>query len=169
MTKIEKITHILLIVLCCVSVYVILEKRLAPRRPVTSAAAKQFTGRTVQVQGLAWNSSAWTVILQLSTTCHFCADSMPFYRRLADIRRQPNSIAWVVIGREPAGALQEHLLRERLSVDRVVSGRLEPINFAGTPAIFIVDSQGTVKRAFVGRLSPSDEHEVASIFEKGTV
>lgn len=170
MTKLEKTVHIFLIGVCCLSTALLLERRFAAKAPIHSASSPALEGKPVNLKDVEWTRVPLTVILQLSPSCHFCQASVPFYRQLAQAHQGTgHGIRWLVTGREPAGELQKYLTQQGIAVDAIVRGQLEPMNFGGTPALFVVDQHGILKRAYLGRLSPSDEQEVLTLFYRGAV
>jgi hypothetical protein len=44
--------------------------------------------RLPQLPNYAWNSSPRTLILAVRDGCHFCEESVPFYRKLAELKKE---------------------------------------------------------------------------------
>jgi hypothetical protein len=167
MNKLEKTTYVFLIAVCCVSLYMLIESRLSRgSRPASFSPA--LVGRPVKLAGVDWQAAPLTVLLHLSSTCHFCNESMSFYRTLAEThQRQGFRTALIVSSPDPVSVMEDHLAQERVAVDRVVHDRLDSIGVAGTPTVLIVDSRGVVRRTFGGKLDASREKELLSIVERG--
>ena len=105
--------------------------------------------------------------LFISTHCHFCVDSAPFYRQVADAQHgHLTEVALSVLSVESAGEMKEFLLKEHIAVDRVYQVP-SSIGLRGTPTLLIVDANGIVQRAFVGVLDESRQHEVLQIIRTG--
>lgn len=43
--------------------------------------------RLPQLPNYAWNSSPRTLVLAVRDGCHFCEESVPFYRKLAELKK----------------------------------------------------------------------------------
>jgi len=118
-------------------------------------------GTQIELAGIDWGAANRTLVLTLSTQCHFCNESSDFYRRLAPaaIAAKIPLVAVFPQSREEARAhwISEHLSTQGLEFVQVPSGRL-PIS--GTPTLILVDHKGVVLRAWVGKLPPSGEAEV---------
>ena len=174
MTNLEKLTHISLIALSCVSMALLIEGRIARSHNQTMIARpiseRDFVGRTISVSGVDWHSAPLTLVLHLSSTCPYCDQSMPLYQKLAAARAQHKAnVALVVSSVDDVETMQKHLAQRQVSVDRVISDNLDSSRIAITPGLLIVDSSGLVVRAFFGKLDHSGETELLRIVERGAV
>ena len=173
MTKLEKATHIFLITVCCVSLAVLIEARVRLHSlPSTLAPTQQsnLVGKSLSLPGMDWNAAPLNIVLQISATCHFCSESMPFYQRLAAAcNRQGGKAKLVVSSQDAVRTMQDHLGQQHVVVDNVLQSRMDALGIIATPTILVVDSRGVVKRVFVGKLDESREREMLSIVERGAV
>jgi hypothetical protein len=168
MTKLETATHVFLIGVCCLAGGLLIEQRFfsAPDGP---GPAPNLVGREVKLPGADWQSAPVSVVLQISSTCHFCNESMPFYRQLIAARQAAGAKVPVIVASADAVAvMRQHLAEQQVSVDKVLHSRMEGFGNL-TPTVYIVDSKGMVKRVFVGELDPSGEKELLSIVQRGKV
>lgn len=178
MTKLEKLTHISVLLVCCVALYVLLDARFrrASDPPASASASRApMVGEHVMLAGVEWGSAPLSIVLHISEKCGYCAKSMPFYRKVAELRRRRSlREALVVTTRDSVGSMRDYLTTEEVSVDQVLQAELQSASGGRrrslpTPILFIVDSTGVVRRAFLGQLSSRDEQEVLSIVERGSV
>ena len=169
MTKLEIATHGCLIGLCCLAGGLLIEQRFFSSEGQPSAP--NLIGREVKLPGADWQSAPVSVLLQISSTCEFCNESMPFYKHLLEVRQARSSrVAVIVASRDAVEVMRRHLDAQQVTVDKVLHSRLESLGTATlTPTIYIVDSKGFVKRVFLGELDPSGENEVLSIVERGGI
>ena len=170
MTKLEKATHVFLIALCCLAGGLLIEQRFfSPPDDDDSRTARDLVGREVKLPGADWQSAPLSVLLQISSTCRFCNESMPFYRQLMAARQSAAAkVPVIVASADGVAVMRQHLEEQQLAVDKVLHSRLEafaPI----TPTVYVVDSKGVVKRAFIGKLDAAGEKELLSIVERGKV
>ena len=131
--------------------------------------APTVVGREVKLPGADWQSAPVSVLLQISSTCHFCNDSMPFYRKMMAARQASGAkIPVIVASADAVPVMQQHLADRQVSVDKVLHSRLDGIG-AVTPTVYIVDSKGMIRRVFTGELDSSGQRELLSIVERGKV
>jgi peroxiredoxin len=108
---------------------------------------------------VSFGTSAVTVALVVQSSCRFCGDSMPFYRRLAKLRSAGN-VQIVAVSLEPVDALREYVKKNEVDVDHV--GHLTGLELqtTGTPTLVVIGRDGTVRGSWLGRLSASQESDV---------
>jgi hypothetical protein len=169
MSKLETATHVFLIGLCCLAGGLLIEQRFFAGSDDGPETAPNVVGREVKLPGADWQSAPMSVVLQISSTCHFCNESMPFYRQMMAARQSAAAKVPVIVASADAVAvMQKHLADQQVSVDKVLHSRLEGFGSI-TPTVYIVDSKGLVKRVFVGELDSSGQKELLSIVERGKV
>jgi len=169
MSKLETATHVFLIGLCCLAGGILIEQRFFSEPDNASGPAPALVGREVRLPGAEWQSAPVSVLLQISSTCHYCNESMPFYRQLMAARSAASAKVPVIVASADAVAvMQKHLEDQQVSVDKVLHSRLEGFDTV-TPTVYIVDSKGMVKRVFVGELDSSGQKELLSIVQRGKV
>ena len=169
MTKLETATHVFLIALCCLAGGLLIEQRFFSQPDAGAPAPASVVGREIRLPGADWQSAPVSVLLQISSTCHFCNDSMPFYRQLMAARQaSPAKVPVIVASADAVAVIEQHLADEKLSVDKVLHSRLEGFGVV-TPTVYIVDSKGMVERVFVGELDSAGQKELLSIVARGKV
>lgn len=167
MTKLETATHVFLIALCCLAGGLLIEQRFFSSPDTATLPAEDPVGRQVNLPGANWQAAPFSVLLQISSTCRFCAESMPFYKRLTDARQAPAAKAAVIVATADAVAVMRKFLTDRqVTVNKVLHSRLEQFG-SGTPTVYIVDSKGVVRRVFTGELDSAGQQELLSIVERG--
>jgi hypothetical protein len=98
-----------------------------------------------------------TLVAALQTTCKFCTDSMPFYRRLAS--QYEGRLHIVVVTPNSAAATAEYLSGHDLVPSTTVPE--SPIDgVTGTPTLLLVDDDGTISGTWRGRLNARGEEAV---------
>jgi len=168
MSRLERATHICLITLSLVSVAVLLERRFAPP-PVGSAwTASDLTGKRLTAPGIEWGRAKLNAVLYISTRCHFCADSIPFYERVARAKL-PARMALLVISMEPAETVKAYLSAKQIDVDGAYQRSPVELRRYGTPTLLLVDSNGIIRRSYVGKLNPTQEQELLNIIREAAI
>ncbi|HEY9285591.1 MAG TPA: hypothetical protein VIP46_19225, partial [Pyrinomonadaceae bacterium] len=51
-------------------------------RPTVQTQRTLQNGESINLPGIDWQKNGRTLLMALSTTCHFCTESGPFYQRL---------------------------------------------------------------------------------------
>jgi hypothetical protein len=100
--------------------------------------------------------------LFVNSGCHFCTDSMPFYKTLVSARNQRKTrVALIAVSRESQADLDTYLRIHEVVVDRTISiQRLSNVKLRVTPTLVLVDGSGKVQRVWVGALKRDQEFEV---------
>lgn len=130
--------------------------------------AVSWTGKKLNLPGVEWKASRINAVVFLSTHCHYCDASMPFYRRLASVHKVSNSpINLIAISPEPVDVVQRHLADEQVEFDHVYQIKLPNPMLNGTPTTFLVDDNGSILQARIGKLNSSEEDEIERIVQTG--
>jgi hypothetical protein len=168
-SKLERTTHICLIALSIIAAGLLLERRFTPASGGTAPVnGTGLLGKHLDAPGLDWKRAKLNAVLLLSTKCHFCKDSMPFYGRLADEkRRRQDKCALVVLSREPSESVKSFLSSQRVFVDGVYQFSPDDPQLRATPELLLVDSNGAIQRSYIGRLSRAQEEEVLDRVRRG--
>lgn len=104
------------------------------------------------------------LVLALSTSCHFCNDSAPFYRELVQRCRQQH-VRTIAVLPQPIAEAESYLSSEGVATDEVHQSVLRELQIAGTPTLLLVDGSGVVRNVWVGKLSSDKEKEVLAALE----
>ncbi|MFN2597666.1 MAG: peroxiredoxin family protein [Pyrinomonadaceae bacterium] len=114
----------------------------------------------MQIPGVDWAGSGQTLVLAVSDSCHFCSESADFYRRLAQEKAWPGSVRLIAVLPQEVDRGREYLDKLGVSVDQVEQAQLSSIGVRGTPTLLLIDSTGSLKTSWVGKLTPDKEGEV---------
>lgn len=107
------------------------------------------------------NDGRRTLLIALSTTCHYCKEEIPFYNHLAQAIQEGNrSTAIVAMFSSPDNEAKEYAQRERLNLSIVAAVDLSVFNVRGTPTMVLIDGGGKVLDFWVGKLSSDEEQQV---------
>ena len=126
-------------------------------------------------QGLDFTRAKHTLLMVVRQDCRFCAESMPFYRRLPRGKAVKlgatleNQIVALMLDDLPTAT--HYVQSNALSIDAVVAippSRKSDLRVKGTPTLLLVDGTGLIQRLWVGKLSPEREREVIDALAPGT-
>jgi len=104
-----------------------------------------------------WRVKRETLVLAVSTTCHFCTESAGFYKQLAQHR---GSIRIVAVLPQPVDEGKRYLDGLGITVDDIKQASLSTINVTGTPTLILVNEDGKVSKTWIGKLDSQKEIEV---------
>jgi thioredoxin-related protein len=169
--KIEIVANIAIIVVATLLCVVLIRNYLTPHPPSTANSIvadnqnQLQTGTKLSVQGIDWAKNGQTLLLVLSTTCHFCSESAPFYQRL--VKELGGNMHTVAVLPQSISDSKEYLDKLGVSVDEVKQASLSSINVRGTPTLLLVNGDGVIVNKWVGRLPVDQEAEVLSKVRNG--
>lgn len=124
----------------------------ASRRPSIKAGTK------ISLPGIDWSKSTHTILLVLSTTCHFCTESAPFYQKLEQER--PNNLRLIAVLPQSVDEGRAYLTRLGLGLHDTVQAPLASVGASATPTLLLIDDEGSVKDSWVGKLSDTEAASV---------
>jgi hypothetical protein len=116
-------------------------------------------GSKLAVKDTNWRSNGRSVVLALSTTCHFCAESSGFYQKVVRLAQQQH-LHTIAVFPQPIPEVQAYLNKQGFSVDEIKQAELPSLNINGTPTLLLVDNSGTVSNVWIGKLSAEKEKEL---------
>ena len=108
---------------------------------------------------LGFSSAQRTLILVTHSQCHFCQESMPFYKRLTNAAHK-EGVRVVGLSAEDLAVHRDFLTWGGLYVDFVGSMAVNGIKVRGTPTLIEVDRRGVVLSSWEGTVSPAKEPDM---------
>ncbi|HVS83962.1 MAG TPA: hypothetical protein VHE60_19685 [Pyrinomonadaceae bacterium] len=164
--KIELIANVAIIVVACLLATVLVKNYFftKPSQQANKSESQRVQSEsqpvdspTVSSLNIDWRQSKQTLLLAVSSTCHFCSESAPFYKKLAQNKGDTRLVAVLP---QPVEEGRKYLATLGVSVDEVRQSSLDQIGVHGTPSLLLVDASGVVKNFWVGRLPPDQEATV---------
>jgi thioredoxin-related protein len=117
-------------------------------------------GENISLANTNWAEKEQTLVLVLQKTCHFCQESMPFYKKLTEIAKTRGKTKVVAVFPDPLDDSTQYLNRQSVIVDEIKQSGLTDIKVRGTPTILLVDKDGKIQNSWIGKLPPEKEFEV---------
>lgn len=124
------------------------------------AVAGIETGTKLSLSGVDWNTSKRTLVMALSTECHFCTESAPFYQRLAQERARNLNLRLIAVFPQKSQESLEYLKGLAVNVDDVRQSELASLGVSGTPTLILLNNQGVVEDTWRGKLNGDREGDV---------
>lgn len=161
--RIELVANLAIIVVAILLGVVLVRNYMTPKAPASqqpAAATSIPPGTQLSLPGVDWKANGRTVVLALSTGCHFCTESAQFYQRVAQERAKAGNIRLVAVFPEPVSEGQKYLSKLGVTVDEVRQAQLDSIGVIGTPTLIMTDGEGAVADSWRGKLPSEKEAEV---------
>lgn len=117
-----------------------------------------IVGERLTVSGAEVGRSASSLLIVTSPSCQFCVSSAAFHRRLVEASQKSAIPVWIVV--PTSGSARRFLSTFGLQNARTITWRDLSRRFLGVPSVVLVDSNGVIRRIWVGELRPQDESEV---------
>lgn len=94
-----------------------------------------------------------SLILVLQTGCHFCNESLPFYKKLIDQSR--GQVNFIAIFPQPVEEGKTHLEKNGIVGLKVIQTPIREMDVNGTPTLILTNSEGIIEKYWTGKLTPS--------------
>ena len=117
-------------------------------------------GTKISLPGIDWGKSNRTLLLALSTNCHYCTESSPFYQQLQ--QQRPSDLRLVAVLPQTVELSRLYLNSLGVAIGDVVQSPLGSVGVSGTPTLILLDSGGVVRDSWVGKLSEAEATKVIS-------
>lgn len=157
MKRLEAATYIILIAVC-----VLLGIRLWQYHPVSESATTQpspapLTNVSTRLPVDLSPHRKW-LVMALSTQCHYCSESVPFYRDLQT--KSLNDVGLLAVFPQNQSDVATYEKLKGFSPTTVPDFPLSKLQVRGTPTLFLVDQKGNVLRSWIGTLTDKEKLEL---------
>lgn len=116
-------------------------------------------GSKLAVKDASWRSNGHSIVLALSTTCHFCRESSGFYKEVVRLAQQKH-LHTIAVFPQSIPEAQAYLSEQGIAVDEIKQAELTGLSITGTPTLLLVDDSGSVRNVWVGKLSAEKEKDL---------
>ena len=143
-----------------IKVFLLPQPGPAPSRPQARA------GMNIKqsLPDVDWAKNKRTLVLALSTQCHFCTESAPFFQRIQ--KERARDVKMVAVLPQTVDEGRKYLEGVGIQVDDVEQTPLNAIGVNGTPTLLLVDAKGTVAQVWEGKLPSEQEGGVLAVLNK---
>ncbi len=158
----ETVSNIAIILVAVALLITLANRYFAGSSTVARAPADSqlVVGTAVSLPGVDWSKGDKTLVMALSTTCHYCAESSSFYQRLATEKLTRSGVRLIAIMPQTLDESRGYLSEKDIVVDEVFQTGPEALSVKATPTLILVDRNGLVTNTWVGKLSPEEEIKV---------
>ena len=159
--KIEFIANVAIIVIAMLLAVVLtrqylLVKNIKSNNDIVTDQPSHI-GTKIPISDIDWTRNRQTLLLAISSTCHYCTESVPFYQRLIKTNSDTKMVA--IMPQEIADG-RYYLDKQKIPLQDIKQLTLASLGVTGTPTLILVDNNGVVTGWWIGRLSQAQEIEV---------
>jgi len=153
--RLEIVTNIIVISVTLLVGLRLIENLFFPRELTLKVGQK-----IPEISGYSWNKTP-TLVLALKKGCHFCEESMPFYRRLLAMQ-QAGQLNARLVAVFPDGStdVTELMESQKLAIQAFPAIHLDTFRVSGTPTLILVDQSGRVIKPWIGKQDVAGENDV---------
>src|SRR5688572_8702229 len=123
-----------------------------------------LAGETIELSGVDFSRSDRTLLVVVRSTCHFCTDSMPFYRRIVDERNSGQAnVRIIAVSTEMPDVTRAYVRQYDFAPDDVIRMGPGALRVSGTPTLILANQRGQVVTERRGMLPPHEQSAVLEI------
>jgi len=164
--RVEVCANVSIIILALVLGALLLKGQLLPSISHGSASVgdRISPGTKLSLADVDFAKKGKTLLLALAKGCHFCSESAPFYRRLAqEVSESGNVQLFFVFPHRPdegKNYLDGLDISSNILSDQVKQADFRALGIKGSPTLILADNNGQVTDVWLGKLQSSEEEEV---------
>lgn len=121
----------------------------------------RLQGTNLSIPGVTWDHADKTLVMALSTQCHFCQESVPFYKELtASPAVRAKRIVVLAVFPQQQSEAESFVKASEIRADSVLSIPLQILGTSATPTLLLVNRTGKVEKLWIGVLSASQQKDL---------
>ncbi len=124
---------------------------------IAHAAPASPVGTKIDLPGVDWSQHKATLVIAISSTCHYCVSSATFYSQLTKVSHPLPVVVVIPQRKQTASAF---LTQHQITPQNLVSTDLVDIHVDATPTLLLVSSSGVITKTWVGELTDSQQGQV---------
>jgi thioredoxin-related protein len=109
-----------------------------------------------------YRANQQTLLIALSTTCPYCRESVPLYRRILDGQRDAkDNLRVIALFPDHADEVAKYLKENQLTINSISGVDFRSFHIAGTPTMILVNERGEVSDFWTGKLDERETEQFA--------
>lgn len=150
----------------CLAIGVFLFQSRADRERAQPAAPYAKGERVTGIPEIKFQAAKQTLLLAIRKDCHYCDESIPFYKSLVNELAKggsQSSVQLVVVTSDDIETARGFLHTNELPIANVMSlsrDKIRTLKIPGTPTLILTDQNGLVEGVWVGKLDQAGERDV---------
>jgi len=167
MTRLEKIATASVVISFLLLAGVLTRAYILSRGAASAAAPLIKIGEKVEIPGLPGGNAQSTLVLVLSSGCHYCMEGLPFYKQLSTFRgSSAGKIRLVAVLPEDKNSARTFLESAGIFADGVFSQAPGDLGARIVPTLLLLDRQGRLQQYWAGELSKQAQAEVLAALSR---
>jgi hypothetical protein len=167
-SALDTTANIAIIVVCAIAAVVLIRNQFFPSqsRPPGAPPQVEKGERYDQLKAVVPAGADKALVVALAPGCHFCNESMPFYKKLIDERNQKQSpVKFIAAVRSEQEKAEEgkKFAEAGVQPDGMVPLDFSAVKVPGTPTVLLVDNSGKVLDVWVGKQDESGEKKILRV------
>ena len=169
-SPLDTLANVAIILVCAIAAFVLVRNQFFPPRPPGAPPQAEKGEQYAQLKAVVPAGASRALVVAVQPGCHFCNDSLPFYKTLIDQRNQQSSQVKIVAavpttpkpedGQKLAEEESQKFATAGAKPDGMVNLDFSAVKVPGTPTLMLVDNNGKVLNVWVGKLDAGGEKEV---------
>lgn len=162
---IELLAAVVTIVAGVTLCYVLLQPRLQP--PSRPGEPEGLLGAQIKTPpGTRFGDYERNAIIFVRSTCKYCTDSMPFYRRVMERAENSPGVSVTFVGVEPIDVTVQYLAMHGVATRPGAVHQIESSDYpfvSGTPTVLAIGRDGRLLRLWRGKVDDSGGNEILRV------
>jgi thioredoxin-related protein len=162
-SKLDVAVNVAILITCVIASVVLVRREFFPPPPVGFPGGIAAGEHSDTLRGAMPAGAERALFLAIAPNCHFCNESMDFYKQLVahrDTTGSPVKVLVAVASPDAQAPEQTHLTAAGVKVDGMVQIDFAKTKVSGTPTLMLVDRQGKVLSVWVGKLDSTGQDQV---------
>lgn len=161
MKYLDRMANLAIIIAVAVFLILVARGEFHRRAAATVQSPSTLVGKNIRLPGIHFPAERDSLVLGISTTCHFCNESLPFYKHLSNTLH--GRLDMLAVLPQTQIEASRYLADAGLSGVHVVSADLASIGVYATPTLLLVDRNGKVKSAWVGKQDDASQGKILAV------
>jgi hypothetical protein len=161
MTRLEKTATASVVFSFLLLLGIVTRGYIRDRNQALAAAPLVKIGDVVNLPDFPSAKDRSTLVLVLSSGCHYCMDSLPFYKQLAAFRKsRADKMRLLAVLPEDKNSARTFLESAGVFTDGVLSKPPSELGARIVPTLLLLDREGRLQQYWAGELNPASQEDV---------
>lgn len=161
--KIELLANIAIIIVAVLLGYFLITNFFFQPNSPTKKGFEIAKGTKMPLPSVDRQANQRTLLLVLQKDCHFCTESMSFYKTLVEKSKEKNTKLVAILPNSSEESFQ-YLKENGVEIQEIKQLQLSEVSVRGTPTLILLNEKGEVENSWIGKLSTQKEKEVTESF-----
>ena len=157
--RVELFANIAIILVAILLGYFLIQRFFFQQNPQSQPPTEIAKGTKISLPEVDWSANQKTLLVVLQKGCHFCSESMPFYKTLVE-KAKEKGVKLVAVLPNSREEGSQYLRENGVEIQDIQQAQLNSVNVRGTPTLILVNNKGEVLDSWIGKLPTSKEDEI---------